>query len=237
MYSYIRNDKAGIRDWSKTHSCHRRALLERLPGRLPRQTWRHQQVPLCEIGRCTLICRFEMVPSTWFYLGTGWWFAWSACFFCFLLTLLNFLSTILATLEIYHKDHKGSWTITWPVENTSSFAETSVNENDNVLPLTSLKTIGGSREKEALLWPPNASHLAAKGDRNKVKECKRCNVLSLQPGPRESFRCLRVECLECLGSNDSIYIYIYMWLHWLPKERDIYSSNFNLMMRTLVRTF
>ena len=62
-------------------------------------------------------------------------------------------------------------------------------------------------KKEALLWPPNASHLAAKGDRNKVKECKRCNVLSLQPGPRESFRCLRV---ECLGSNDSIYIYIYV---------------------------
>ena len=53
--NYIINHEAVTQDWYSTHSFHQRqhglwrALPERLPGRLPRQTWR--QVPLWLEGK------------------------------------------------------------------------------------------------------------------------------------------------------------------------------------------
>lgn len=108
--------------------------------------------------------------------------------------------------------------------NTSSFfAEFSVNEYNNVLCFDfseNHRSILGKKSSSV------ASHFAAKGDRNKVEECKRCNVLSLQLDPKESFCCLMGEWnawnawvanysrnAKC---NDSIFVIA------LHKERDIY---------------
>ena len=81
-----------------------------------------------------------------------------------------------------------------------------------------------------------ASHLAAKGDRNKVKECKRCNVLSLQPGPEKSSCCLMREwnVWNAWNAKPNDSMFALALIAQTRKERDICKLDSLIPARTVM---